>query len=262
MSALTLVKLWKATGNRLYFDMSRLSIANIVARMWIWECNFGFGQLRSTFMGVAPLKDADYLAAYEEAEIVATMLSYLTEMGPDAPTPIRVLFSEFTKYLLHRGRYYFPTELPPEMLSQELREGRIIPDLPIPLEDLSTGWKQAGSVGQEVYGGALAYILATYAYKRFENVPVIIYCEYPIYQAEYQATEKDSGYAVLRLSGTSDHSCRVRLLAKGRELPAIQLMDEDDTSREPFTPTEHNKRYQEYQVKGNLRLRVEWAKKD
>ncbi|WP_018621794.1 hypothetical protein [Spirosoma luteum] len=260
MSALSLAKLWKITGNRLYFDMSRLSIANVIARMWIWECSFGAGQLRSTFMGVAPLKDAEYLAAYEEAEIMATMLNYLKEVGTDVPEPIRVLFSEFTRYLLHRGRYYFPTELPPDMLSQEPREGHITPDLPIPLEDISTGWKQAGTVGQEVYGGALAYILATYAYKRFENVPVIIYCDYPIYQAEYQRTDKDSGYAIFRLTGTADYNCRVRLLTKGRQLSNVQLMDEDDDSGKPFKPIEQDKHYQEYRVPGNLRLRVEWSK--
>jgi hypothetical protein len=44
MSSLTLAKLWKITGNRLYFDLSRLSIANVIASMWIWDCNFGFGQ--------------------------------------------------------------------------------------------------------------------------------------------------------------------------------------------------------------------------
>ncbi|GAB4054347.1 hypothetical protein [Spirosoma litoris] len=262
MSALTLVKLWKITDNRLYFDLSRLSLANVIARLWIWECSFGSGQARSTFMGVAPLKDAEYLAAYEEAEIMATMHNYLNEVGMDTPEPIRVFFAEFTKYLLHRGRYYFPTELTSDMLSQEPREGRIIPELPIPLEDMATGWKQVGTVGQEVYGGALAYILATYAYKRFEGVPVIIYSEYPVYQAEYQLTDKDSGYAVLRLSGTTDYRCRVRLLTEGRQLPRVQLMDEDDLARKPFKPTEQDKTYQEYEVKGNLRIRIEWSKKN
>lgn len=261
MSALALAKLWKITGNRLYFDMSRLSVANLIARLWIWECNFGFGQHRSTFMGVAPLRDAEYLAAYEEAEIMATMLNYIKEVGVDTPEPIRVFFAEFSKFLLHRGRYYFPSELPPDMISQEPREGRIIPELPIPLEDMSTGWKQVGEVGQEVYGGALAYILTTYAYKRFTNVPVIVYCEYPVYQAEYQITEKQSGYVILRLGGTADYSCRVRLLAKGRQLPEVRLLDEDDPDKKPFVPISQDTNFQEYQVKGRLRLRVEWSKK-
>ena len=259
MSALTLAKLWKTTGNRLYFDLSRLSIANLVARMWLWECRFGAGQSRSTFMGVAPLRDAEYLAAYEEAEIIATMTNYLKEVGTDVPKPVRVLFSEYSKYLLHRGRYYFPTELPPDSLSQQPREGRIIPDLPIPLEDLSTGWKQVGAVGQEVYGGALPYILATYAYKQFDNVPVMVYSDYPIYQADYQRTGPHSGYAILRLAGTADYTCRVRLLAKGRQLTNVRLIDEEDSKKEPIKPVAEDKTYQEYRVKGNLRLRVEWT---
>jgi hypothetical protein len=261
MSAMTLAKLWKITGNRLYFDLSRHSIANIFARLWIWECNFGFGQLRSTFLGVAPLKDAEYLAAYEEAEIVATMINYLKEISTDAPSSIRLLFSEFVKYLLHRGRYYFPYELPQDGISLEPREGHIVTDLPVPLEDISTGWKPAGAVGQEVYGSALAYILTTYTYKRFEGMPLIVYCEYPIYQSEFQLTEKGSGYAIFRLGGTADFHCRVRIIAKGRQLPSVRVLDEDNQVGKPLKVTGRDKTYLEYRVKGNLRLRVEWSKK-
>lgn len=259
MSALTLVKLWRLTGKRLYFDLSRLSTANVIARMWIWECSFGFGQFRSTFMGVAPLKDAPYLAAYEEAEIMATMFNYLKELGNEVVPAARLLFSEFIKYLLHRGRYYFPAELPPDMLCPQPREGRTIPDLPIPVEDVSTGWKQVGAVGQEVYGGALAYILTTYTYKRFEGVPVIVYCDYPIYQADYQLTDKYHGYAVFCPSGLPDYTCHVRILAKGRSLPTIHLFDEDSDIPEPFVAISKDKTYQEFSIPGNLRFRLEWG---
>lgn len=258
MSSLTLAKLWKITGNRLYFDLSRLSIANVIARMWIWEGNFGFGKTRSTFMGVAPLKDAPYLAAYEEAEIFATMLNYLKEVGRDVPDSIRLLYSEYIKYLLHRGRYYYPSELPAEMVCEQPREGRIIRDLPMPLEDISTGWTQAGEVGQEVYGGALAYILTTYAYKEFADMPVVVFSDYPIYQAEYRLTGKRSGYAVIRLAGTADCQCRVRLLPKNRKLPTVQLFDEDNPGGSALKPVEKTGQYYDYRVQGNQRLRVEW----
>ncbi|UHG94240.1 hypothetical protein [Spirosoma oryzicola] len=260
MSALTLAKLWKLTGNRLYFDLSKLGVANVIARLWIWDCNFGFGQHRSTFLGVAPLRDAEYVAAYEEAEIFATIHNYLIELNDDVPPSVRLLFSEYMKYLLHRGRYYFPSQLPLEMVSQQPREGRILTDLPIPLEDISTGWKQAGTVGQEVYGGALAYILTTYSYKNFDDVPVIFYAEYPICQADYQLVTKDSGYAVYRLGGTAENKCRIRLLAKGRQLPQLQMRDEDNQTGDPLSPIHQDKNYQEYEVPGNLRLRVDWTK--
>jgi hypothetical protein len=210
-------------------------------------------------MGVAPLKDAPYLAAYEEAEIFATMLNYLKEVGRDVPDFIRLLYSEYMKYLLHRGRYYYPSELPAEMVCEQPREGRIMRDLPMPLEDISTGWTQAGEVGQEVYGGAMAYILTTYAYKEFAGVPVVIFSDYPIYQAEYQLTDKNSGYLVVRLAGTSDGLCRVRLLPKSRKLPTVQLFDEDDPDGSALKPVEKTDQYVDYRVRGNQRLRVEWS---
>ncbi|MFC5408331.1 hypothetical protein ACFPMF_03365 [Larkinella bovis] len=258
MSALTLAKLWKITGNRLYFDQSRLSIANVLAKMWIWECRFGAGATRSTFLGMAPLKNAPYLAAYEEAEIVATQLNYLKEVGPDVPAPIRLLFAEYMKYLLHRAKYYFPEELPTDTICEQPREGRIIRELPIPLEDIPTGWTQAGEVGQEVYGGALAAILTTYAYKRFEKIPVMLFSEYPIYHSEYELINQRQGYLVIRLAGTSDSVCRVRLMAKNRTLPAVQLYDEDEPGSPPLKPVEQTKSFLEFRVRGNQRLRAEW----
>lgn len=258
MSALTLARLWKITGNRLYFDLSRQGLANIVARLWIWDCHFGFGTGRSTFLGVAPLRNAPYLAAYEEGEIVATMINYLNEVGRDVPDSVRLFFSEYMKYLLHRGRYYYPAELTAEAVCQSPREGRIVGDLAIPLEDMPTGWKQAGAVGQEVYGGALAYILTSYAYKRFASVPVIIYADYPVYQAEYQLISKTSGAVIIRLAGTRACTCRVRLLTEHRILPTVRLYDEDGQDKGPLQPVETAKTYQEYCVQGHLRLRLEW----
>lgn len=260
MSALTLAKLWKITGNSLYFDLSRLGLANVIAQLWVWDCQFGFGKHRSTFLGVAPLRNAPYLAAYEEGEIVATMINYLQEVGRDVPESIRLFFSEYMKYLLHRGKYYYPSELAADSFCESSKEGRIIQALPIPLEDISTGWKQAGAVGQEVYGGALSYILTSYAYKRFASVPIIVFADYPIDQANYQITGKTSGYLILRLAGTASYTCRVRLLAKSGVLPIVVMYDEDAPDSDPFTPSEIAKTYQEYQVQGHLRLRLEWSR--
>ncbi|GAB3807560.1 hypothetical protein GCM10028819_44670 [Spirosoma humi] len=262
MSALSLVKLWRLTGNRLYRNLSQLSIANVLTRLWMWECNFGFGPGYSTFMGLGPLKGADYLAPYEEAEVIATMLAYLKEMGSDTSDAVRLLLSEYMKYLLHRGRFYFPTELPSEMISQQPREGRIQADLPIPLEDIPMGNKQAGSVGQEVYGGALAYILTTYAYKRFGEVPVVVFSEYPIGQSEYELMADGSGKAYYQLTGHTDIDCQVRLLARERHLPSeLHLSDDDDLSGEPLRPLEQDNQQQVYQVRGNMRLRIDWHPK-
>ena len=62
------------------------------------------------------------------------------------------------KYLLHRGRFYYPQELPAKAIAKKAKEGHIDRKLWVPLEDLRTGWQQSGQVGQEVYGSAAAFV--------------------------------------------------------------------------------------------------------
>jgi hypothetical protein len=97
-------------------------------------------------------------------------------------------------------------------------------------------------------------------YKRFEDMPLTLYCDYPIYQAEYELSGKGSGYAIFRLAGTADYTCRLCLLPRGRQLPLVSLFDERDDTNEPLMPTGQDKNYVEYQVPGNLWVRVEWMK--
>ena len=100
-------------------------------------------------MGVGPLHEASYLAPYEEIRIVRR-LPYLSANcgGPDPPA-IRYLLAEFMKYLLHRGRFYYPQELPARAIAKKAKEGHIDRKLWIPLEDLRTGWatKRSGWTG-------------------------------------------------------------------------------------------------------------------
>ncbi|MFD2934097.1 hypothetical protein [Spirosoma flavum] len=89
-------------------------------------------------------------------------------------------------------------------------------------------------------------------------MPVVVYADYPIYQAEYQLTSKTSGYLILRLAGTATYYCRVRLLAKSGALPTVHLYDEDVSDSDPLKPSETAKTFQECQVLGNQQLRLEW----
>lgn len=77
----------------------------MVARLWIWESQYDYGQQRSTFMGAAPLKDAPYLAAYEEAEIAATMINYLKEAGEDTPDAVRLFFAVYCNYPITQAEF-------------------------------------------------------------------------------------------------------------------------------------------------------------
>jgi len=64
-----------------------------------------------------------------------------------------MLLAEYVKLCLHRGKYYSPENLPAKVVAASSKEGKIDRRLAIPLEDLSTGWKKAGQIGQEVFGG-------------------------------------------------------------------------------------------------------------
>ena len=61
-SAIGLARLWRITHRSLYLELSRVCVANVVARFWMWNCAYGSAKKYDTFMGVGPLHEASYLA--------------------------------------------------------------------------------------------------------------------------------------------------------------------------------------------------------
>ena len=216
MTATALLKLWRLTDKRLYRDLSMVCMANVAARMWIWNARYGHGSAFDTFMGIAPLQDAPYLAAYEEHEFLGSAVSYLKEAGQDLHPALAVLIPEYMKYLLHRARFYFCAELPADAVCQDPKEGRIRPELFVPLEDIRTGWKQAGAVGQEVYGAAAAFILTTAAYVNRRELPFLIRSEYPVVDFDFRRTP-GGGAASLQLAGDPRFRCRLTIVPRQAE---------------------------------------------
>ena len=191
-TAVALAWLWKETGNALYKDLSLVCMGSILSHLWMWEPARP-GHSWRTFMGLPPLHDAPYIAAYEEAEVFAAFRAYLETLGEEAPPSLVELLTGFGKHLLGRARYYLPAELPPESVCREPKEGKIDPKLPIPVEDLYPGLDQAGQVGQEVYGSALALILTTRSYHRWKKVPFMVWCETPLSSVEFEIDPKTRG---------------------------------------------------------------------
>ena len=111
-SAVGLLWLWQDTDNRRYLDLSRSCIANVVAKFWIWESDFGHSGKYSTFMGVSPLHDGSYISAYEEAESLAAAMACMLEAREELMPDADMLLSEYIKYVLERGRYYYPATCP------------------------------------------------------------------------------------------------------------------------------------------------------
>jgi hypothetical protein len=170
----------------------------------MWECNYGLAKHYTNFMGASPLHECEYVAAYEEAEAIGIAVEYLKTIGDAAPRGASMLLAEYVKFLLHRGKYYFPENLPAQVVAASPKEGKIERRLAIPLEDLSTGWKQGGQVGQEVYGSSVSFVSCVSAYRNYANAPIMVYCEYPVLDDEGQFVPDGSGIIGLRLGGTSE----------------------------------------------------------
>lgn len=215
-SAIALAWLWKETGNILYKDLSFVSMGSILSHLWMWEAEQP-GRPWQTFMGLPPLHDAPYIAAYEEGEIYACTAAYLDAMGPDAPAALASLLVEYGKRLLHRARFYFPSELPADSVSTEPKEGSIEPELAIPVEDLYPSADKSGQVGQEVYGAALALILATRSYHQWDGVPFRLWCNGRLLGPEFENKSEGEGTLRFSLAGVSECEYEIRILPTSRK---------------------------------------------
>ena len=250
-----LLRLWKETGDEQYLKMSYVSMANIFNNMWLWECDYGYGEGYKTFFALFPLKGAPYTAVYEELEGFAAFHDYLLNHPSDMPESLRILLPEFLRCMLNKAIYYYPPVLPKEMLSEEPRTGEIDSKLWVPLEDIYDGWDLAGQVGQEVYGAGMPFGLIPRHYWKIPDEKFMIYIDYPI--ANFSSIEK--GEAMFRALGDPRLSCRLRIMPTGRaELHTFKVKtergEETETLRGRTTPEGHI----EYELFGDRTVIVQW----
>lgn len=179
-SAGALLRLFKITRNKLYKELSYLCLANIFKNVRLWECDYGYGKNFPSFFCLFPLNDAPYTAVYEEQEVFCALHDYLKHAeGEEILPSVSLLLPEYIKYLVDRAIYYYPTMLPKEMLSDEVKIGEVDPKLWIALEDLHDGWEKSGEVGQEVYGAGNAFGILPRHYLRLPGEDFMIYVDYP-----------------------------------------------------------------------------------
>jgi hypothetical protein len=260
LSGVVLARLWRLTRKKKYRDLSVICVANMIARVWMWDCNYGFAKHYTNFMGASPLHECEYVAAYEEAEAVGIAVEYLKTMGDAAPRGVRMLLAEYVKFLLHRGKSYFPENLPANVVSNSPKEGKIDRRLAIPLEDLSTGWNQAGQVGQEVYGSSVPFVACVSSYLNYTNASIMVFSEYPILEDRGQFASDGSGIIEMRLGGTTDFSCKVRVIAKRPMKHLQRVCVETKTNKTTIAPTlPVEQHFTEYQVAGSSELRIKVA---
>ena len=229
-----LLRLYKITGNQRYLTSSYRCLASIFQNVQLWDCNYGFGKHVPTFFALFPLADAPYTAAYEEQEVFCAMHDYLKHAeGIEIMPSIRLLCTEFIRYLVERAPYYYPPMLPKEMISEEVKTGEIDHKLWIALEDIQDGNIQSGTVGQEVYGAGNAFGILPRHFIRLDKEDFLIFADYPI-----TALRHGKQSVSFRLQGDERISCRTRivpvngiknlsridftLVADGKELKAIR----------------------------------------
>lgn len=260
-AAVGLAWLWKETGNTHYRDLSFVAIGSILSHLWMWE-DVAVGRSWRTFMGLPPLHDAPYIAAYEEGEIYAGSKAYLLALGNDAPPALAALLVEYGKHLLDRARFYFPDELPPGTVCDSPKEGLMRADLAIPVEDLYSSGDQPGQVGQEVYGAALAFILATKSCHRWHGVPFRIWSNGLIFDSGFSGGDGPTGTLFFRMAGSSECEYVVRIMTGSKDMKKLRLkirrtrMDKVTTVRPLRSGDEKSRRFN---LKGNDRVTIEWS---
>lgn len=254
-SAATALRMYKATGNEKYLDLSYDCLACLFRNMQLWEGRYGHSRYYSRFFAIYPLSDAPYTAPYEELEVYAALTYYLREAADVALRPsVRLLIAEFVKYFVFRMPYYFPEKLPKEVLSEEVKTGEIDARLLVPLEDLRDGWEPSGQVGQEVYGSAGAgFGILPRQYYKCGDSGLMLYSDYPVSKFRQSA---DS--ATFELGGDPRLACSVRILGIGSGWDAGLTARPSGMEQEA---TEKGKGWKAFSCAGTTKWRMTWKKK-
>lgn len=258
MGAKALVTLWRETGDEFYLNLSYVCIANILQHVWLWECEYGNAKHYHTFFGVLPLKDAPYLAMFEEFEVPASIFEYLAIGKDDLPDAVRLLLTELCRYSVHHVWYFYPQELPHGLAADKPKTGVFEPELEIPLEDFYEGWQKPGQVGQEVYGAGAPFALLTRYYHRPRGLPFILYCDYPLSDI---SIKKASGSSTVQFKTGGDKRlhCRLRLIPTGSQRLSLDCAELSTTNREtPYRGKVSFEGHLEYIVCGGETLALKW----
>jgi hypothetical protein len=213
------LRMYKMTRNERYLGLAEICHANIFDNMWLWQCDYGHAKHYPTFFGLFPLRDAPYIAPYEELEAHAKFHEYLALGGDDVRPSLRLLIGEFQKYSLHRCWYYYPDALPIDVLAEDVRNGQVIRSLSIPLEDLQDGKEPSGQVGQEIYGAGLPFIMTARHYMNIPGSSLVAYADYPM----YDFLSNEAGGVRWRAGGDPRCECEVRIYSKSADDAAVTV---------------------------------------
>ncbi len=237
--ALACVKLWRVTGEARYLDQSFVFVAGVLHNCELWSSRIKFADAYANFFGVTCLHDGPYMAAFEGFECFQAFDDYLRVGGDDLPASVRLLLSEFWRHAQNVSWSFFPDALPPDAISKEVRNGRIDPALSFPLEDIYGDGSPAGQIGQEIYGGGAAFILAARAFVDVPGAPYRLHSDYPI------EANLDNGSLHIALRGPEARMQCLRILFKsvGESPVKVLLRAENGEHIAPVSEDQHCSTY-------------------
>jgi hypothetical protein len=255
-SAGALLRLFKITKKEIYKELSYLCLANVLKNVRLWDCNYGYGKNFPSFFALFPLSDAPYTAVYEEQEVFCAFHDYLKHAeGVEILPSLRLLLAEYIRFLVERGVYYYPTMLPKEMLSEEVKMGEVDANLWIALEDLHDGWEKSGEVGQEVYGAGNAFGILPRHYMQVKEAGLMIYTDYPT----YGFSPKKHRPVNFKLAGDARLKARLMLVKTGKDkLPDVTVTVKG--LKEPLKGKKVADGNLEFEVAGNAEIHIDWKK--
>ena len=206
-----------------------------------------------SFFGVICLHDAPYMALYECFECYVGLEEYLAQAGPGLDHSARLLISEFCKYALDRGWFYYPEMLPKEAIQEgDHQSGVINRKLSFPLEDLYPAGDPAGKVGQEIYGCGAAFAFAVRSHHHVDGAPFRLYCNHFV-----RVLERTGERAIsIQLDGGETCLADVALARlPRRKLPAVSVVT---ASGEAIRPRNRSKDRIDFRVPASGRFVLTW----
>ncbi|WCT10708.1 hypothetical protein [Mucilaginibacter jinjuensis] len=244
--------LYKETKDQQYLDLAYLCLANVCKNFQLWDCNYGYAKNYPTFFAMFPLNDAPYTAAYEEQEVFAALHNFLLYADGEGILPsVNLLIPEFLRYILNRAPYYYPPNLPKEMLSDKIKTGQVDHKLWIAIEDIHDGWEQSGTVGQEVYGAGVAFGIIPRHFYQVPGEDFLIYVDYP--SARYHHRK---GSLSLSVKGDERLTCRLMIIKKNITLPVFTLKCNEVETKVAKRKDGHL----EYEINGGAEVKIKWNK--
>jgi len=244
-----LLELYKITNEKLYLEISYTCLTGLFKNVQLYDCKYGYGKNYTNFFSIFPLNDAPYTAAYEELEVYAALSEYFVQAKDvDILPSLKTLIPEFVKYAVNRIAYYYPPMLPKEMLSEEVKTGEIQADLWVPLEDLYNGWQKSGQVGQEVYGGGMAFGIVPRQYIKIDE-NFMVFIDYPI----AQPTKRGKSITI-KMDGDQDMIYNLKII----KVKDHKIQTKVFQNKITLTPFKQNAKLHEYQISGQGLIKIQW----